>query len=152
MVYELLRGYNRKHISPRCVNQMDIQKAYNTVEWTTLKTITKEMKFPSRFIAWIMECVCTGSYRYSIIFQIIELLKAKRGVMQGDPISPILFVLIMEYLHISLTKLQLNQNSNFPRCEKLCIINISFADDLIMFTRGDRLSVSIMMKVFNDFS
>jgi hypothetical protein len=32
IAHELLRGYNRKHISPRCAIQMDLQKAYDTVE------------------------------------------------------------------------------------------------------------------------
>lgn len=33
IAHELLRGYNRNHISLRCIVQMDLQKAYNTVEW-----------------------------------------------------------------------------------------------------------------------
>lgn len=59
----------------------------------------------------------------------------------------------MEYLHRSLATLQMNPNFNFhPRCDKLCLKNICFADGLVMFTRGDALSVSIMMKVFKVFS
>ena len=46
IAHELLRGYNCKHISPRCAIQMDLQKAYDTVEWGALKIIMREMSFP----------------------------------------------------------------------------------------------------------
>jgi hypothetical protein len=95
IAHELLRGYNRKHISPRCAIQMDLQKAYDTVEWTALEMIMREMNFPKKFINWIMICVSTVSYKYAINGQQSELLKAKRGLRQGDPISPLLFVLII---------------------------------------------------------
>lgn len=39
MAHELLRGYGRKHISPRCSIQIDILKAYDTVEWSLLEAI-----------------------------------------------------------------------------------------------------------------
>ncbi|XP_058776813.1 uncharacterized protein LOC131651162 [Vicia villosa] len=153
MAYELLRGYNRKHISPRCAIQMDIQKAYDTVEWNALETIMKELNFPVKFIGWIMECVSTVSYRYSINGHVTDLLKAKRGLRQGDPLSPLLFVLVMEYLHRFFATLQHEPNFKFhPRCKKLCLTNICFADDLILFTRGDSLSVSTMMRTFKEFS
>jgi hypothetical protein len=153
VAHELLRGYNRKHISPRCAIQMDLQKAYDTVEWTALETIMREMNFPPKFIYWIMVCVSTVSYKYAINGQHSEVLKAKRGLRQGDPISPLLFVLIMEYLHRCLQNLHKNPNFNFhPKCEKLQITNICFADDLIMFTRGDETSIKLMMGEFQKFS
>ncbi|XP_058725840.1 uncharacterized protein LOC131597146 [Vicia villosa] len=116
MAYELLRGYIRKHISIRCAIQMDIQKAYDTVEWPALATIMRELNFPGRFIDWIMVCVYTVPYR-------------------------------------SLAKLHQNPDFKFhPRCKKLHITTISFDDNLIVFTRGDRMSVNTMMAVFDDFS
>lgn len=102
----------------------------------------KEMNFPDTFIEWIMECISIVSYRYSVNGHNSELLRAKRGLRKGNPMFPPLFMLVMEYLHRSLTRLQHIQNFNLhPRCEKLGITNIKFADDLIMFTRGDTISV-----------
>ncbi|XP_058752813.1 uncharacterized protein LOC131626004 [Vicia villosa] len=95
----LIRGYDRKNISPKCMIQMDIQKAYDTVEWIALNQILIELGFPHKFVTWIMVCVTTVSYRYSINGTPTRILKAKRGLRQGDPVSPLLFVLIMEYLH-----------------------------------------------------
>lgn len=64
-----------------------------------METILHELNFPMQFIKWVMVCVTTVSYRHSTNGQVTELLKAKRGLHKGDPISMMLFVLIMEYLH-----------------------------------------------------
>lgn len=84
---------------------MDVQKAYDTVEWIALKHIMQELNLHGEFIDWIMLCLTTVTYRYATNGQISRKLKAKRGPRHGDPISHILFVLIMEYLHKCLAKL-----------------------------------------------
>lgn len=108
-----MRGYSRKHISPRCVIQMDIQKAYDSVEWSALEDIMQEMNFPRKFINWIRIYVSSVSYRYSINGHHTDILQAQRGLRQGDHISSLLFVLIMEYLHRCLGKLKDIPDINF---------------------------------------
>nr|XP_016447089.1 PREDICTED: uncharacterized protein LOC107772114 [Nicotiana tabacum] len=77
----------------------------------------------------------------------------RRGVRQRDPMSPLLFVLAMEYLTSSLKNLKDQPNFNYhPRCEKLSIIQLSFADDLLLFCRGDRVFVQLLYECFNSFS
>ncbi|CAK8530813.1 unnamed protein product [Lathyrus sativus] len=59
----------------------------------------------------------------------------------------------MEYLNRCLGKLKNKPDFNFhPKCEKLNLINISFADNLILFSRGDSTSVNILMEEFKQFS
>lgn len=95
----------------------------------------------------------TGSYRYTINGKIIRILKYKWGNRQGSHISPILFVLVMEYLHGCLAKLQEKPDYKFcPMCVRLKITNICFEDDLLLFARGDIISKNLMMLVFNQFS
>ncbi|XP_058764760.1 uncharacterized protein LOC131638231 [Vicia villosa] len=133
VAHELIRGYNKKHLSPRCTIQMDMHKAYDTVEWIALENIMKELNFPQQFIDWIMVCIETVSYRYTINGQPSRIIKAKRGLQQGDLISPFLFVLIMEYLHRCMAKLQDNSEYKYhPKCAKMRITNICFADDLLL--------------------
>lgn len=50
VAHELVKGYGRKRISPRCMVQMDLQKAYDTVEWDALEGILLEMSFPQQFV------------------------------------------------------------------------------------------------------
>lgn len=75
--------------------------------------------------------------------------KAKRGVRQGDPLSPYLFVLLTR----SLKKLRMQESFKFhPRCQNLYIVQLSFADDLLLFSRGDLQSVKLMYECFLEFS
>lgn len=46
LAYELIRGYSRKDEVPRCMLQMDIQKADDIVDWQALRSILKELGFP----------------------------------------------------------------------------------------------------------
>lgn len=51
LAYELIRGYGKKHISPRCMLQIDLQKAFDTVEWAALEGILYELGFPRQFVS-----------------------------------------------------------------------------------------------------
>lgn len=88
LLQELMRGYSRKNISPRCAIQMDIHKAYNTVELSALENIMREMNFPKQFICWTLLRVQPASYMYNINGCTTEPLKARRGLWQGDHIPP----------------------------------------------------------------
>lgn len=111
------------------------------------------MGFPRQFTNWIMIIVTTVSYHFNVNGKLSTVMPAKRGLRQGYPISSLLFVLVMEYLNRCLHQLQHNLNFNYhSKCEKMKITNLSFADDLLLFARGDALSVELMMKTFMKFS
>ncbi|WP_368855658.1 RNA-directed DNA polymerase, partial [Pseudomonas reactans] len=66
LVHELMRDYHRHRGPPRCAFKVDIQKAYDTVDWTFLRTILFGFGFPDRMIDWIMTCVSMVAYSVSI--------------------------------------------------------------------------------------
>ncbi|GJU04495.1 probable L-cysteine desulfhydrase, chloroplastic [Tanacetum coccineum] len=59
---ELLRGYNRKNWPKRCAMQIDIQKAYDTVDWTFLESTLVKFGFPKKMVKWIMACISSSSF------------------------------------------------------------------------------------------
>lgn len=98
--------------------QVDIQKAYDTVDWKAIECVFKEMGFPRLFVNWIMVAVTTVSYRFNINGEHSEVVKARMGLRQGDPTSPLLFVIVMEYLNRGLKKVQENPDFNYhAKCE-----------------------------------
>lgn len=84
---------------------------------------------------------------------ITDSIQAKRGLRQGDPLSPLLFVLVMEYLHRTLQKMGRNPDFEFhSKCEQLKIVNLSCTDDLLVFTRRDNGSVTLALNTMKDFA
>nr|GEU47038.1 hypothetical protein [Tanacetum cinerariifolium] len=77
----------------------------------------------------------------------------KRGLRQGDPLSPYLFTLVMEVLTLMLRKrVQASDSFSYHRyCSKLELVNLCFADDLFLFAHGDANSVRVIMEALDDF-
>lgn len=94
----------------------------------------------------------TTSYSLSINGENIGFFKGQRGLRQGDPISPFLFMICMEYLSRKLNQATPEDCFNYhPKCEKLKLCNLAFADDLMIFTLGDFLSVKTVHDVLKHF-
>lgn len=123
---------------------MDIQKAYGSVKWGALDEILRELGFLDQFLKWTMMRITTVSYRYSSCGKQTKILVARNGLRQGDHMSPLLPVLIMKYLNKYLKKLRHKPNFNFhPKYKKLSITNICIAEDLILFSIGDKESLEL---------
>ncbi|XP_074265837.1 uncharacterized protein LOC141588288 [Silene latifolia] len=63
---DLIRLYERPHASPRCLFKIDLQKAYDTVEWEFVGQLLEELKFPPEFIEMLMQCITTTTYSLSV--------------------------------------------------------------------------------------
>lgn len=133
--------------------KVDLQKAYDSVEWCCIKQILIQMRFPALFVNWILKCISTVTYKVNVNGTLTDSFDAQRGLRQGDPISPYLFVLVLEFLNSILGTLGQDLNFNFhPCCEKMGITHFSFADDLLLFSRGDLGSIKLMYEKFQQFS
>lgn len=103
-------------------------------------------------IGWIRKCITSAFFSISLNGKMHGFYKCKRGLRQRDPISPYLFVLAMEYLSRSIKATTSNPCFKFhPKCEKIGLTHLSFADDIMIFTRGDLHFVALIYDTLQHF-
>ena len=83
---------------------------------------------------------------------LVGYFKGARGVRQGDPLSPYLFVIVMNALSKFLDAAAMHEVFLYhPKCKKVHLTHLCFADDLLIFTKGDVESVIGVQKVLQLF-
>ncbi|XP_021835487.2 uncharacterized protein [Spinacia oleracea] len=111
------------------------------------------LEFPQHFVDLVMQCVSTPMFSLMFNGSMHGFFKSKRGLRQGDPISPLLFVICMEYLSRILHKMcDMSLFSFHPRCREIKLTHLCFADDLILCCKGDYPSILLLLQAFNLFS
>nr|KAJ0184832.1 hypothetical protein LSAT_V11C900454780 [Lactuca sativa] len=151
---ELVRGYHINRGFARCAMKVDIQKAYDTVNWSFLRNILKEFGFHESMITWIMNCVTTSSFMININGSFHGFFQGKRGLRQGCPLSPYLFTLVMEVFNLML-KRRIKECSEFKyhwRCKEQELTHLCFADDLMVFCHGNSESIKVIKKAMDEFA
>ncbi|RVW19551.1 putative ribonuclease H protein [Vitis vinifera] len=84
--------------------KLDLEKAYDHINWDFLLTVMQKMGFGGKWAGWIRWCISTASFSVLINGSPAGFFQSTRGLRQGDPISPYLFVLGMETLSYLINK------------------------------------------------
>jgi hypothetical protein len=132
---------------------MDLSKAYDRVDWKFLEGILLKLGFDRIWVSRIMACV--SSVRFSVVVngQLTETFTPSRGLRQGDPLSPYLFLFVAE----SLTKVinravQTNKLQEFKICRMSPgISHLMFADDCLLFFRASQEQAVAIKDVISAF-
>lgn len=152
LAQQLIRSYGRTTCTPRSMMMIDLMTAFDSISWTFLLSLLQHLRFPAIMVEWIKECITSASFSISLNGRLHGFTKCKRGLRQGDPLSPYLFVLAMDYLSHSLKSISFNPNFNLhPKCDKIGLTNLAFVDDIILFARGDVHSVYLQFQTLIQF-
>lgn len=131
----------------------DMSKAYDRVEWKFLEMLMEKLGFNLQWIKWVMYCVTSVTYAVLINETAHGLIKPERGIRQGDPLSPFLFILCAEAL-VSLLK----------RAEEKCdltgvrasvsgpaIHHLLFADDSLLLCKANKEESSELKRCLQEY-
>ena len=118
--------------------KLDMSKAYDRVEWAYLGSMMRKMGFEEKWISLIMMCVTTASFSVLINGEPRGTITPSRGLRQGDPISPYLFLLCAEGLTALLRRKEAGGLIRGVAVSRLApsISHLFFADDCIIFCRA----------------
>lgn len=100
--------------------KLDLNKAYDRVCWDFMFKVLEKLGFDDRWIAWVKECVC--SVKYSIVVNGGQVcnISPNRGLRQGDPLSPYLFLIVADVLSILMKKAVMNNSIVGIKMKKRC--------------------------------
>nr|XP_045087277.1 uncharacterized protein LOC123494868 [Aegilops tauschii subsp. strangulata] len=125
--------------SPSVLLKLDITKAFDTVRWPFLLEVLRRFGFGERWIAWICGLLGTSSTRIKVNGLPGRPILPCQGFRQGDPLSPMLFIICMEPL-LALFQYATDKGLLAPLSRSGLRQRISmYADDVVVFFKPNEI-------------
>jgi hypothetical protein len=133
--------------------KIDISKAYDKVDWGFLKGMLERLGFSEKWIHWMMLCVSSVNYSVLVNFERVGPIVPGRGLRQGDPISPYLFILVTEGLSTLIKHAVARGDLHGV---KICrgaplVSHLLFADDCFLFCRSSLAEANHLMTILKTY-
>ncbi|CAA7045620.1 unnamed protein product [Microthlaspi erraticum] len=140
-----------KHCSMAVKSYMS--KAYDMLDWSFIVALMERLSFLPKWINWILQCISTISYTFLINGAAQGRAIPQRGIRQGDPLSPFIFILCGEVLSGLCKKAQIN--GSLP-CIKVSrenpkINHLLFADDTMFFCKTNQKSCETLCSILQRY-
>lgn len=133
--------------------KLDMSKAYDRVEWGFLEAVMVKMGFPLKFVGLVLNCVSSVSYSVLLNGKPTRCFRPSRGIRQGDPISPYLFLLCAEALSVLIRRAEeegrfsgISISRGGPQ-----ISHLFFADDSLLFAKATDQSLHTVQTLLRTY-
>ncbi|GAU24254.1 hypothetical protein TSUD_23900, partial [Trifolium subterraneum] len=117
--------------------KVDFEKAYDSVDWGYLDDVMGRMSFPVLWRKWIKECVQTATASILVNGSPTDEFPLECGLIQGDPLSPFLFLLAAEGLNVlmeSVVERGLFTGYSIGEQDPISMSHLQFADDMLLLS------------------
>ncbi|XP_074336841.1 uncharacterized protein LOC141674013 [Apium graveolens] len=133
--------------------KIDVSKAYDRLEWDYIEHMLNKFGFNPTWIGRVMGCVKTVSYGFWQNGTEFGDVKPQRGIRQGDPISPYLYILCAEGLSSILRRHE--EAGLIHGCIAArgapSISHLLFADDCYLFFKATKSEATTMKNVLRRY-
>jgi hypothetical protein len=150
-IFHYLKTTNRKNGYVGI--KTDMAKAYDRVEWDFLQATLEAMGFPQQLSNTIIRCVSTVQFSILINGSPSKTFRPQRGLRQGDPLSPYLFILCADVLSGLITKAQNNYLIHgvkiVPGAPE--VTHLLFVDDIILFCRANKEETTNLKNIISTY-
>ena len=133
--------------------KLDMSKAYDRVEWLYMAKLMKKMGFCEAWVKLMMGCISIATYSILINGEPQGNIVPTRGLRQGDPLSPYLFLLCTKAFHGLLKKVEdmgeikgVSISCNGPK-----LTHFLFADDSLIFCRAQDNDCQKSLEILNTY-
>ena len=123
--------------------KLDVEKAYDSINWQFLMKVMQKMGFGSKWLGWIWSCISTSKHSILVNGVPAGFFPSSKGLRQGDPLSPYLFVMGMEVLSALIRRAVVGGflcgcSIGGGRRPTVNISHLLFADDTVVFCEAKK--------------
>jgi len=149
-VQQMVKALHRKK-EAHILLKLDISKAFDSVSWPFLLEVLQHLGFGQRWCNLLCLILSTSSTQVLVNGEPGAGFFHQKGLRQGDPLSPMLFILVMDVLN-SLIKFATTENLLQPLAVQQVRHRVSFyADDAVIFLRPSSSDLLVMRQVLDLF-
>ncbi|GJX39579.1 RNA-directed DNA polymerase, eukaryota [Tanacetum coccineum] len=135
------------------VFKVDFAKAYDSIRWDFLKDVLRAFCFGSKWCSWIRGCLHSGMASVLLNGSPTSEFQFHYGLKQADPLAPHLFILIMESLHLSLSRaIEAGIFKGIKIGSFLNISHLFYADDAVFIGEWSIANLSGITHILHCFS
>ncbi|GKV02210.1 hypothetical protein SLEP1_g14669 [Rubroshorea leprosula] len=139
---------------PYMAVKLDIRKAYDSVRWSFLQDVLRAFGFCERWVQWIMQCVTTVSYSLIVNGKSMPLFYPKRGLRQGDPLLPYLYLFVSNVLSRMFNEAERQRYISGFQIKRGCpkISHLLFADDTLVFGKATYQEAAQILEILRQYA
>ena len=137
--------------------KVDFEKACDKINWEFFLEMLSMKGFPDKFIEWVRKIVSSGNIAVMVNGQIGQYFKTKKGLRQGDPLSPILFDIAVDVLQVLIKRAQDSGllRGVIPNLVERGLRMLQYADETVFFieaNESDALNLKYLLCCFEHLS
>nr|GFB28195.1 putative RNA-directed DNA polymerase, eukaryota, reverse transcriptase zinc-binding domain protein [Tanacetum cinerariifolium] len=133
--------------------KVDFAKAYDSIRWDYLEDVLNAFGFGHKWRSWIQGSLNSGKASILVNGSPSSEFHFHRGLKQGDPLAPFLFILIMEYLHLSFSRaVEAGIFTGFRIDNSLMISHLFYADDAVFIGEWSNENLKGILNILSCFS
>ncbi|EOY25454.1 Uncharacterized protein TCM_026877 [Theobroma cacao] len=152
LAQELIGKLNTKSRGGNLALKLDMMKAYDRLDWSFLIKVLQHFGFNDQWIGMIQKCISNCWFSLLLNGRTEGYFKFERGLRQGDPISPQLFLIAAEYLSRGLNALYEQYPSlHYSTGVSIPVSHLAFADDVLIFTNGSKSALQRILAFLQEY-
>ncbi|GKA26341.1 putative RNA-directed DNA polymerase [Tanacetum coccineum] len=129
--------------------KIDFEKAYDSVNWNFIRHTLTQMRFGDKWCKWIEACQKSATVSVLVNGSLTLEFKMERGIRQGDPLSPFLYLIAAEGLNITIREAVSNgifKGVSVGR-DETPISHLQYADDTLIFGDWNMSNAKNIMRI-----